>query len=299
MTPRVLFVGRNDYRLPLDESLARKWDALSERMELRVLASGTGTDPRFALVSPRRFEGPRFYLLAAGRVARELRTFKPDAVVTQSPFEAVAVELARRATRSPAKLDRRGARRLAHLDTALRLAGPALIGPLGDRLAGWAVRRADAHRAVSEFTASLVRAEGREPAAVFTTYSDLGVFAGPPAGAGGAARRLRRRARALQERRGARRGLADRRRARAGGAPPPDRLGAAGRGGRGARARRRRVGPPARAARGRSRRRSARGRSCSRRPPRACRASRSRRSCAAGPWSAAAAAASRTSSRTA
>jgi glycosyltransferase involved in cell wall biosynthesis len=53
------------------------------------------------------------------------------------------------------------------------------IGPLGDRLAGIAVRRADAHRAVSEFTASLLRAEGREPAAVFTTYSDLGVFAAP------------------------------------------------------------------------------------------------------------------------
>jgi glycosyltransferase involved in cell wall biosynthesis len=41
------------------------------------------------------------------------------------------------------------------------------------------VRRADARRAVSEFTASLVRAEGHEPAGVFTTYSDLAAFAGP------------------------------------------------------------------------------------------------------------------------
>jgi glycosyltransferase involved in cell wall biosynthesis len=178
--PRVLFVGRNDYRLPLDESLARKWDALSELVELRVLASGTGTDPRFALVGPRRLEGPRFYGSLAARVARELRTFRPDAVVTQSPYEAVAVEIARRATRSPAKLILE-----VHGDwhTSTRLYGSRLrgaVGPLGDRLAGWAVRRSDAHRAVSEFTASLVRAEGREPAAVFTTYSDLAVFAGPP-----------------------------------------------------------------------------------------------------------------------
>jgi len=42
--PRVLFVGRTRYRLPLADSLARKWDALSERMDLRVseVISGWG-----------------------------------------------------------------------------------------------------------------------------------------------------------------------------------------------------------------------------------------------------------------
>ena len=45
MTPRVLFVARDSYRLPLSPSLARKWDALSERMSLRVLANGTGSTP--------------------------------------------------------------------------------------------------------------------------------------------------------------------------------------------------------------------------------------------------------------
>ena len=39
MTPRVLFVGRNHYRLPLDASLARKWDALEAELDLRVLAT--------------------------------------------------------------------------------------------------------------------------------------------------------------------------------------------------------------------------------------------------------------------
>ena len=179
MTPRVLFVGRNHYRLPLDESLARKWDALSEEMELRVLASGTGIDPRFDLAAPRGFDGPRFYAELPARIARELRTFRPDAVVTQSPFEALAAEIACRLARSRAKVVLE-----VHGDwhTSTRLYGSRVrgaLGPLGDRLAGIAVRRADAHRAVGEFTASLLRAEGREPAAVFTTYSDLGAFTGP------------------------------------------------------------------------------------------------------------------------
>lgn len=179
MRPRVLFVGRNQYRLPLDPSLARKWDALAGQLDLRVLASGTGSDPRFELVPPGPLDGPRFYASLPGRIARELRRFRPDAVVTQSPFEAVAAVLARRLARSPARIVLE-----VHGDwhTSTRLYGSrlrGLLGPLGDRLAGWAVRHVDAHRAVSEFTASLLRVEGREPAAVFTTYSDLGVFAGP------------------------------------------------------------------------------------------------------------------------
>ena len=179
MKPRVLFVGRNHYRLPLDPSLARKWDALSERFDLRVLASGTGSDPRFELHPPGRFDGPRFYAGLPGRIARELRTYRPDAVVTQSPFEAFAAVLARRRARSLVKVILE-----VHGDwhTSTRLYGSPsrrLFGPLGDRVAGWAVRHADTHRTVSEFTASLVRAEGREPVAIFTTYSDLGAFTGP------------------------------------------------------------------------------------------------------------------------
>ena len=179
MTPRVLFVGRTRYRLPLAREPRRKWDALSERMEVRVLASGTGSDPRFALVSPRPLDGPRFYAALPVRVASELRSFDPDVVVAESPYEAVAVELARRLTRSPAKLVAE-----VHGDwrVSTRLYGSparAALAPIGDRLAAWALRRADAHRAISAFTASLVRGLGREPAAVFPTYSDLGAFTGP------------------------------------------------------------------------------------------------------------------------
>lgn len=186
-SPRALFVGRTRYRLPLSESLARKWDALSERLELRVLASGDeagergGRDERFVLVPPRALDGPRFYGELPVRVARELRSFRPDVVVAESPYEAVAVEIARRLTRSPAKLVVE-----VHGDwhVSTRLYGSPLraaLGPAGDRLADWAVRSADGSRAVSGFTASLIRDVGRQPGGVFTTYSDLGAFTGPPA----------------------------------------------------------------------------------------------------------------------
>jgi len=178
--PKVLFVGRTRYRLPLAESLARKWDALSERMDVRVLASGTGSDPRFRLLPPRRLDGPRFYAALPFAVARELREFRPDAIVAESPYEAAAAELARRAARSRAQLVVE-----VHGDwrTHTRLYGSRLrrlLTPAADALAGWAVRRADAHRAVSGFTASLVAATGRPPAGVFTTYSDLASFTREP-----------------------------------------------------------------------------------------------------------------------
>jgi len=56
-----------------------------------------------------------------------------------------------------------------------------LVAPAGDRLAEWALRSADGHRAISGFTASLVSGLGRDPLGVFATYSDLTAFTGPPA----------------------------------------------------------------------------------------------------------------------
>jgi glycosyltransferase involved in cell wall biosynthesis len=179
MNPRVLFVARDTYRLPLRPSLARKWDALSGRLELRVLAAGAGSDPRFALRAPTALDGPRFYGSLPVRIARELRSFRPDVVIAQSPYEAFAAEIARAATRSHARIVLE-----AHGDwhTSTRLYGSrarALAGPAGDRVARYAVRHADGHRAVSAFTASLLRREGSEPDAVFTTFSDHEAFTGP------------------------------------------------------------------------------------------------------------------------
>lgn len=175
----MLFVGRTRYRLPLNESLYRKWDALSGLLDLRVLAAGTGEDPRFHLVSPKPLDGPLFYATLPVRIARELRSFDPDAIMCESPYEAAAAELARSAVRSRAKVIVE-----IHGDwhVSTRLYGSrarALLGPLGDRVADLAVRRADAQRAVSGFTASLVRGVGREPTDVFTAYTDLSAFTGP------------------------------------------------------------------------------------------------------------------------
>jgi glycosyltransferase involved in cell wall biosynthesis len=178
--PRVLFVGRTRYRLPLEGGLARKWDALSDQMEVRAIAAGTGFDPRFRLVRPRPLDGPRFYAGLPFRVAREIRSFDPDAVVAETPYEGIAIELARRLARVPARtvVEVHGDWR-----TSTRLYGSSLrrvIAPLGDRLAAWGIRRADAVRTLSPFTSGLVRGLGVEPAGEFVAFVDLGLFDGAP-----------------------------------------------------------------------------------------------------------------------
>lgn len=180
---KVLMVGRSRYALPLSESLAKKFDALSTTLDLRVLATGTGSDARFRLHRPlpsRALDGLVFYLLLPWRIAGELRRFRPDAVLAQSPFETAAALLARRLARSdvPVVVE-------LHGDPASfsRLYGSPLrrlLAPVLDRLAAWTIRRADAVRALSPFTVGLARAQGVEPAAVFTTYTDLTAFSDPP-----------------------------------------------------------------------------------------------------------------------
>ena len=183
MKRRVLMVGRTRHRLPLSSSLARKFDALSERLEVRQLATGTGSDPRFRLHRPlpvRALDGAAFYLLLPGRIARELRAFRPDAVLAQSPFEATAAYLGRLLARRrvPVVVELHG-----DPATFARLYGSPLrrlLAPALDRLAAWSIRRADAVRTLSPFTTGLARSQGVEPAATFTTYTDLSAFADPP-----------------------------------------------------------------------------------------------------------------------
>jgi len=56
--PRVLFVGRTRYRLPLNESLKRKFRALEDELTIRVLGSAQAdsplTSPTFRLVRRKR-----------------------------------------------------------------------------------------------------------------------------------------------------------------------------------------------------------------------------------------------------
>jgi glycosyltransferase involved in cell wall biosynthesis len=177
MKPRVLFVGRSRFSLPLEPALARKWDAVAEELDIRVIAtgrSGDQGDERFRLVPDRDLVA--FYALLPLLVRGEVRTFDPDVIVTQSPYEAVVV----RAVRGRARLLLE-----VHGDwnTAARLYGSplrAVLGPVSRQLARAAVRAADAVRTVGPFTSRLVTDAGGVPAATFTTYTDVSAFTRTP-----------------------------------------------------------------------------------------------------------------------
>lgn len=183
----MLFVGRTRYRLPLSVGPAQKFAALADQLDVRVLASaapGSSTpgDDTFRLVAPmqpRFLDGAAFWLALPVRTARMLREFRPEAVFCQTAYDAAAALLARRIARVPARVVVE-----VHGDwrTSTRLYGsPArkLLARLGDAVAAAALRRADAVRTVSPFTAGLVRALGVEPAADFPAFMYLAPFVGP------------------------------------------------------------------------------------------------------------------------
>ena len=172
MKPRVLFLARTRYRLPLTKTLQRRFDALAEVLDWRQF--GTSLDgktvrtDRFTLVRPFPFgmlEGAAFYAAFPARVVRELRAFRPDLVIVQGAQDTALTLLARRLARvgAPIVYDVHGDWRN---DT--RVYGSPLrrvLSPLTDRLAAHAVRHADGVRTVSGFTSGLVRELGVEPAA--------------------------------------------------------------------------------------------------------------------------------------
>ena len=185
--PRVLFVSRERFRLPLEGAQKRKWDAVSEVVEPRVLAAAPegwpARDERFRLAAPARprlLDGALFYVLLPLRIARELRAFSPEAANVQGVHETVAFLLARRATGARARLvldvqgDWRHATRL--YGSPLR----RLLNPLNDALAVVALRGADAVRTISGETTALVRRHGLEPAATFPPYVDMQAFLSRP-----------------------------------------------------------------------------------------------------------------------
>jgi len=179
---RALFAGRTRYASPLSVTQARKFEAVGRELDYRVVGSAATREPpppRFTLLPPlrpRALDGAAFYLRLPFLLARELRSFDPDAVIAQSPYEGLAALAARQLARSqtPVIVEVHGDWR-----TAARLYGSPLraaLGPLADRAAALGVRRADAVRTVSGFTSGLVRQLGVEPAAVFHTYIEIGAF---------------------------------------------------------------------------------------------------------------------------
>ncbi len=179
MTPRVLFVGRGRLSLPLAPWLQNKWDALAEVLDLRVLNAGTGNgDPRFRLLPD---SAPAFYPRLTFEVARSLRAFPAEVIVASDPYVGVAARMGRTLARSQARLVVE-----VHGDprTFTRAYGsPArrLVSLPADAVARSGIRHADATRALSGFTSSLVAEVTGHPAtACFPTYSDLAAFRDPP-----------------------------------------------------------------------------------------------------------------------
>lgn len=184
--PRVLYVGRARLRFPLERGLERRFEALSGVLDWRQLGTAAGGAPssdRFVLSRPfplGRLEGIAYHLALPFRARRELRRFRPDAVVVQGAQETALVLLARRLSGVRVKviLDLHGDWR-----APTRLYGSRarrLLDPLADALARWALRRADAVRTITAYTTRLVSEQGVEPAAEFPAYMDLEAFTARP-----------------------------------------------------------------------------------------------------------------------
>jgi len=178
--PRVLFVSRR-VQLPLSPSLQRKWDAVGRELDYRVLAGGDGQDEHFHLARTLpALDGPAFFAALPVRIARELRSFRPHAVLAQGAHEAAAAL---------------AARRLARVDTSViadmhgdwraptRLYGSrwrSALNPVADRAALTGLRNADGIRTITGYTTSLVRELGLEPADEFPAYMDFDSFLQTP-----------------------------------------------------------------------------------------------------------------------
>jgi glycosyltransferase involved in cell wall biosynthesis len=180
MKPRVLFVSRR-VETPLSSSLERKWSAIGDELDYRVLAGGSGGNGSFHLVGRLpMLDGPAFFAALPARIARQLREFRPHAVLAQGAHEAAASLTARS---------------LARVDTAViadihgdwrtptRLYGSrvrAVLNPLADRAALTALRNADGIRTITAYTTELVRELGLEPTDEFPAYMDFDSFLQTP-----------------------------------------------------------------------------------------------------------------------
>ena len=186
--PRVLFVGRMRYHLPLPAWLAKKWDAVESELDYRVVGAASAdsgpSDARFRLTPPLRphvLDGLLFYVRLPLRVRKHIRDFRPDAIFASDPVLGAAALLGRAlaGSRSRVIVEVHGDWR-----TFARLYGSPLrrlVAPVVDMLAVGAVRHADATRAVSTSTSRLIEdVRGVAPSAVFTAFSDLSAFTERP-----------------------------------------------------------------------------------------------------------------------
>jgi glycosyltransferase involved in cell wall biosynthesis len=174
-------VARTRYILPLPPGRARKFAALGELLELRVLATSADGRARddgvFHLVGRMSFlDGPLFWLLLPLRVRRLARAHRAEVILAQSPYEALLAGLLPAGARVVVEI---------HGDwrTATRLYGSPLrrlLSPVTDALGRLGLRRAAAVRTLSPYTSRLVRDAGVEPVAEFEAFVDLDAFLDRP-----------------------------------------------------------------------------------------------------------------------
>jgi glycosyltransferase involved in cell wall biosynthesis len=178
--PRVLFVSRR-VETPLSPSLERKWSAIGDELDFRVLAGGSDSNGAFHLVGRLPvLDGPAFFAALPARIARQLRDFRPHAVLAQGAHETAAALAARKLARVETAViaDIHGDWR-----TPTRLYGSRLRGvlnPVADRAAMSALRSADGIRTVTAYTTDLVRGLGLEPTDQFPAYMDFDSFLQTP-----------------------------------------------------------------------------------------------------------------------
>ena len=198
-----------------------------------------GVSRWFRPIRPRALDGLCFYAALPFRVARELRTFRPDAVLAQGAQEAALAVVGRRLARVPTRV-------IAdiHGDPAApaRLYGSPrrrALAPLADALRSLRLRHSDGVRTISAYTSEArSRRRGRADGRVRGLHGSRAVRrVGARSAARAAGRALRRRARALQGGGRARGSVAARGAACAGGGAAPGRARRAARGGSGSRAR--------------------------------------------------------------
>ena len=153
--PRVLFVGRGRYWLPLTDAQARKWDAVAQVIDYRVLGAAepgsSRSTERFRLSMPTR---PALLSGAISQarllsIARQIREFEPDAIICADPFLCAAALVARGLVRraTPVIAEVHGDWR-----TFMRSYGSRrrrVLSHPADAVASAALRRADETRSVS------------------------------------------------------------------------------------------------------------------------------------------------------
>lgn len=190
MRPTVVFVGKTRIGEPAGELRQQQFEVFARHLNAIFVGVGPMGKRRVADVavltlpdmSPRFLGGIVFYMLAPLFALRLAARNDADAIVCKSPFEGAGVIVARRLLYREGRVrvlveihgDWRGATR--HYGSRLR----ALLAPLSDRVASWAVRRADRVRAIGEFSTQLARDAGYRGAVDrYVTYTDVRTFLEP------------------------------------------------------------------------------------------------------------------------